>query len=73
MELDINFTKISESFFDDLDELANKVVKGLGKLALFYEGARAIASNPAPILDAIGRINPEWADIGSLKATIDSN
>lgn len=49
------------------------IVKGLGKLAIFHGGARAVASNAEPLLDAIRRFNPEWADIGKLRAAIDSN
>ena len=49
------------------------IVKGLGKLAIFQGGAKAVASYAEPLLDAIRQINPEWADIGTLKAALDSN
>ena len=49
------------------------LVKGLGKLALSSDAAKAVGKYAEPLLEQIKQINPEWADIGKLKAAIDEN
>ena len=49
------------------------IVKGLGKIAIFSDAAKAVGKSAEPLLEQIRRINPEWADIGRLKATINAN
>ena len=49
------------------------IVKGLGKLAIFSDAAKAVGKSAEPLLQQIRRINPEWADIGRLKAAINEN
>ncbi|MGF1487524.1 MAG: DUF4157 domain-containing protein [Prochloraceae cyanobacterium] len=49
------------------------IVKGLGKIALFSDAAKGISKFAEPFLQQIKQINPEWADIGNLRAAIDQN
>ena len=49
------------------------IVKGLGKIALFSDAAKGIGKFAEPLLQQIRQINPEWADLGKLRAAIDQN
>ncbi|MGF1489079.1 MAG: hypothetical protein ACFBSE_18485 [Prochloraceae cyanobacterium] len=49
------------------------IIKGLGKIALFSDATKAIGKSAEPLLQQIRQINPEWADIGKLRAAIEQN
>ena len=54
--------------------MAGSIAKGLGKLALSSDAAKAVRLYAEPLLEQIRQINPEWVDdIGKLKATINEN